>query len=248
MGGLINRLRKNNFRENCSSAAMHHHGVGSSKESSRPIAVEEPILPSIRHTTSTVASTPGHGLGQRRRNGSGGSHRNQNQNIEDNSGSGGDDDNMKLSDILLSKGSGRNRLLSSSEEDDADEEDDDEDDGWDIGGSDNGDGGTINKCIPKQLNAHQSKPVGCALYGLTNLKSFHDPLNFTDFHHCSLTGSWSLIDTPEFAVQITNKEGYPPMPKDVTMTTLVSQWASVFGQGLFLSDIIYRLFRRSPSS
>jgi hypothetical protein len=63
--------------------------------------------------------------------------------------------------------------------------------------------------------------VGCALFGLTNLKSFSDPLNFTDVPYCSLSGAWSLIDTPDLAVQITNKGGLSPMPKDITTTTLV---------------------------
>ncbi|CAG7819100.1 unnamed protein product [Allacma fusca] len=77
----------------------------------------------------------------------------------------------------------------------------------------------IDKCAPK---IRTDAFVGCALYGLTNLKSFSETLNYTDINYCSLSGAWSLIDTPEFAVQITNKGGLRPLPKDITTTTLVT--------------------------
>ena len=77
------------------------------------------------------------------------------------------------------------------------------------------------KCAPK---TRAESFVGCALYGLTNLKSFSQTLNYTDINYCSLSGAWSLIDTPEFAVQITNKGGLRPLPKDITTTTLVSDF------------------------
>ena len=75
------------------------------------------------------------------------------------------------------------------------------------------------KCAPKVTS---DSFVGCALYGLTNLKSFSQNLNHSNINYCSLSGAWSLIDTPEFAVQITNKGGLRPLPKDITTTTLVS--------------------------
>lgn len=76
------------------------------------------------------------------------------------------------------------------------------------------------RCSPK-IPA-DSPTVGCALFGLTNLKSFSETLNYTDINYCSLAGAWSLVDTPEFAVQITNKGGLSPLPRDITATTLVS--------------------------
>lgn len=76
------------------------------------------------------------------------------------------------------------------------------------------------RCTPK-IPA-DSPTVGCALFGLTNLKSFSETLNYTDINYCSLAGAWSLVDTPEFAVQITNKGGLSPLPRDITATTLVS--------------------------
>jgi len=77
------------------------------------------------------------------------------------------------------------------------------------------------KCAkPKALE--DGRTVGCALFGLTNLKSFSETLNYTDINYCSLAGAWNLIDTPEFAVQITNKGGLSPLPKEITATTLVS--------------------------
>ncbi|CAL8072209.1 unnamed protein product [Orchesella dallaii] len=76
------------------------------------------------------------------------------------------------------------------------------------------------RCAPK-IPA-DSPTVGCALFGLTNLKSFSEPLNYTDINYCSLAGAWSLVDTPEFAVQITNKGGLSPLPRDITATTLVT--------------------------
>ena len=78
------------------------------------------------------------------------------------------------------------------------------------------------KCSPRVSSTEPT--VGCALFGLTNLKSFSDPLNFTDVPYCSLAGAWSLIDSPDLAVQITNKGGLSPMPKDITTTTLVRTW------------------------
>jgi len=82
------------------------------------------------------------------------------------------------------------------------------------------------KCTPK-LSSQPEPTVGCALYGLTNLKSFSDPLNFTDVPYCSLSGAWSLLDMDAVAVQITNKGGLSPLPKDITTTTLVRStgWA-----------------------
>lgn len=79
--------------------------------------------------------------------------------------------------------------------------------------------GQSDRCAPKV--PADSPTVGCALFGLTNLKSFAETLNFTDINYCSLAGAWSLVDTPEFAVQITNKGGLSPLPRDITATTLV---------------------------
>lgn len=78
------------------------------------------------------------------------------------------------------------------------------------------------KCQPFSSVNDSSDSVGCALFGLTNLKGFSDPFNFTEINYCSLAGAWSLIDTPEFGVQITNKDGLSPLPKDITATTLVT--------------------------
>jgi len=79
----------------------------------------------------------------------------------------------------------------------------------------------IDKCSSK-VRDQNGPTVGCAVFGLTNLKSFSESFNYSDINYCSLAGAWSVIDTPEFAVQITNKGGLSPLPKDITATTLVS--------------------------
>ncbi|OXA51415.1 uncharacterized protein LOC110852246 [Folsomia candida] len=82
--------------------------------------------------------------------------------------------------------------------------------------------GRINQALDHCAPKVDAPLAGCGLYGLTNLKSFSESLNYTDINYCSLAGAWNLIDTPELSVQITNKGGLSPLPKDITATTLVT--------------------------
>lgn len=95
--------------------------------------------------------------------------------------------------------------------------------------------GRINQALDHCAPKVDAPLAGCGLYGLTNLKSFSESLNYTDINYCSLAGAWNLIDTPELSVQITNKGGLSPLPKDITATTLVSPNFQMHAQILFVT-------------